>query len=178
MDAVILLSHGSVLCGSGEALWAHASRLNYNGKYEIVEVGYLNYSEPPFLESVSRCALEGATRVIVAPYFLAPGKFAKVDVPKAIAEAEASFPGIQFVLAEVIGADPALADALLEAAERAAPPERWNDDLKSASAHCRASDLCPLFGTPNCPRQPAPPGTDTTSVSTEVSTAVSVGGVQ
>ena len=156
MDAVILLSHGSVLCGSGEALWEHAARLRDSGRYELVEVGYLNYTDPPFLEAVGRCVAEGATRIVVAPYFLAPGKFVRVDVPKAIAEAQALCPNLEFQLAEVVGTDAKLADAILASADASLTSEHWRDDLKRASSHCRAVSQCPLFGTPACPRQPTP----------------------
>ncbi|HLK56589.1 MAG TPA: CbiX/SirB N-terminal domain-containing protein, partial [Chthonomonadaceae bacterium] len=87
MDAVILFSHGSVLCGSGVALDAHADRLRARGIAPIVTVGYLNYSEPPFLQAVAQCVAQGATRIIVAPYFLVPGYFVKVDLPKSVAAA-------------------------------------------------------------------------------------------
>jgi len=156
MDAVILFSHGSVLCGSGEALNQHAARLRAQGVAPVVEVGYLNYSEPPFAQAVAACAARGATRILVAPYFLVPGKFVKVDLPEAVQAARAQFPQIEFVIAEAIGFDDALADALIASARDARGPEHWRDDLLRAARSCRANPQCPLFGTPNCPRQPAP----------------------
>ena len=157
MEAVILLAHGSVLCGSGEALWEHASRLNFTQQYELVEVGYLNYTAPPFLQSVERCVLEGATRIIVCPYFVLPGKFVRVDVPQAIQAAKAAYPSVEFVVADVIGADPRLADAILDSASAARTSDHWHDELAKASGHCRADSQCPLYGTPACPRVPTPP---------------------
>ncbi len=162
MEAIILLAHGSVLCGSGEALWEHAARLNFTQRYEIVEVGYLNYSSPPFLQSVERCILEGATRIIVCPYFVLPGKFVKVDVPLAIQAAQTMYPEVEFVVADVIGADSRLADAILESASTARTADRWHDELEKASGHCRADSQCPLYGTLSCPRVSTPP--DVTAV--------------
>src|SRR5207253_2121682 len=40
MDALILFSHGSVLCGAGQALDEHAARLRERGDFGIVEIGY------------------------------------------------------------------------------------------------------------------------------------------
>lgn len=129
MDAVVLFSHGSLLPGAGLALGAHAARLRARGVASVVEVGYLNYSEPPFAEAVAKCVAEGADRVIVAPYFLVPGKFVQVDLPQAVAAVQAVYPGVAFEVAEAIGFDAALADALIASASGAAGPEHRRDAL-------------------------------------------------
>src|SRR5260221_7899267 len=98
MDAVILFSHGSVLCGAGEALNGHAERLQAAGIAPLVAVGYLNYSEPLFAATVASCVAAGATRILVAPYFLVPGYFVKVDLPKAVEAAQAQHPGLEFIV--------------------------------------------------------------------------------
>ena len=136
MDAIILFSHGSVLCGSGEALLEHAKRIRAHSKIRIVEVGYLNYSSPPFLEAVRSCVEQRASRILILPYFLVPGKFVTQDLPKAIEGARSLYLAVQFVVAEAIGYDDALADAILDSAVRALPEEHWRDDLRLASAQC------------------------------------------
>lgn len=154
MRAVILFAHGSLLCGAGQALLVHAARLRELGIAPLVEIGYLNYSEPPFLEAVAKCTEQGATQIIVTPYFLVPGKFVKVDLPKAVAEAESKFPNIAFILAEAIGFEERLADALLRSAQEARPPEAWGRDVEAATEFCRPSPECPLYLTPFCPKCP------------------------
>lgn len=153
MDAVILFSHGSVLCGSGLALEAHARWLRERGLASVVEIGYLNYSEPPFSEAVRKCAEAGANRIVIVPYFLVPGKFVKVDLPKAVDAARANYANIAFVMAAAIGFDESLADALIESARAAAPPECWREDLDRAVEFCRADPQCPLHNTESCPRR-------------------------
>lgn len=154
MNAVILFSHGSLLCGAGEALLAQASRLRERGIAPIVEVGYLNYSEPPFADTVAQVVRAGAARILVTPYFLVPGKFVKVDLPKAVAAAQTAYPNVEFVVAEAIGFDPRLADALLESASRSFGPERWREDLTRVSSYCRPNPECPLYNTAYCPKAP------------------------
>jgi sirohydrochlorin ferrochelatase len=124
MDAVILFAHGSLLGGAGEALEAHAARLRAHGIAPLVEIGYLNYSDPPFMEAVHKCVEAGAKRILVAPYFLAPGKFVQVDLPRAVYEAQINYPDAQFVVAEAIGYDPALADVVIASAVGAPGSDR------------------------------------------------------
>ena len=68
MSALILFSHGSLLCGAGEALDAHAEGLRKTGKWQVVTVGYLNYSEPTFLEAVRHCHEQGARSITAVPF--------------------------------------------------------------------------------------------------------------
>lgn len=152
MKAIVLFSHGSLLCGSGEALNAHAARLRERGLAPIVEVGYLNYSDPPFAQTVDQVVAQGATEILVMPYFLVPGKFIKVDLPAALESAQTAHPGIRFTTAEPLGFDPRLADALLESAAAAEGPGSWRADLVRAPHFCRANPECPLFSTAECPR--------------------------
>jgi sirohydrochlorin ferrochelatase len=156
MDALILFSHGSVLCGAGETLKWHAERLRNAGDYAIVEVGYMNYSRPPFKEAVEKCVEDGATRIVVTPYFLVPGKFVRVDLPAHIKAVRELWPNIEFVIASPIGFDEKLADAILELAQSARGPEHWREDYLRASDFCEANPQCPLFASPRCPRVPAP----------------------
>ena len=152
MQGVILFAHGSLLCGAGQSLLKHAQRLRAMEVAPIVEVGYLNYSEPPFVQAVERCREQGATHITVTPYFLAPGKFVTVDLPKAVEEAQRLFPALSFTIAPAIGFDERLADALITAAEEARTAEFWGAAEAEATAFCRASAECPLFATPACPK--------------------------
>lgn len=157
MDALILFSHGSVLCGAGEAVDAHAERLRARGAWDLVEVGYLNYSTPRFLDTVDRVAAAGATRVIIVPYFLVAGYFVQVDLPRCLTEARARHPHLEFVVADALRHDPGIADAVLDAALHARPAAHWRDPLARAARACQARPECPLHGTPACPRVPSPP---------------------
>ena len=58
-------------------------------------------------EAFGRCAEQGATMVVVHPYFLLPGKHATVDVPKLAATAAEKF-GIKFCVTEPLGVDEAI----------------------------------------------------------------------
>jgi sirohydrochlorin cobaltochelatase len=150
-DAIILFSHGSVLCGAGQNLAELAVRLRERGIAPIAEVGYLNYSEPRFIDTFRRCVEQGATHITVVPYFLVAGKFVKEDLPDVIARAQAEFPGVEVQVADAIRFHPLLAEALLACANRARPPAEWRDTKAQVAAFCRANPRCPLYGTQDCP---------------------------
>src|SRR5437588_10832463 len=95
---LILFSHGSVLCGAGQMLLEHAERLRKGGEFAAVEVGFLNYTEPTFLDAVQALALRGITRAVVAPYFLVPGQFVAIDIPRAVSQAGDSHPTLELII--------------------------------------------------------------------------------
>lgn len=156
MDGLILFAHGSVLCGAGETLRAHAERFRARGEFRVVETAFLNYSPPFFAEAVARCAAAGATRIIVVPYFLIPGKFVRTDLPAEIEKARQAHPSLTFVVAEPIGYDASLADALIESARAAREPATWRTEWERAAEFCEPDPQCPLYATPRCPKVPAP----------------------
>ncbi len=150
-DAIILFSHGSVLCGAGQNLFELARYMRERGDAPIVEVGFLNYSEPPFVEAFRSCVEQGASRITIVPYFLVAGKFVKEDLPKQIEKVQAMFPEIKVQVADALRFHPLLADALLQCADRPQPPSFWRDTKAQVAQFCRANPRCPLYGTEDCP---------------------------
>jgi sirohydrochlorin ferrochelatase len=148
VDAIILFSHGSVLCGAERNLLELAARMRDSG--DVVEVAFLNYTAPDFAEAVDRCVRQGAARIVVAPYFLIAGKFVKSELPEAIAAATARYPELEFIVAEPIGFHPALADAVLASAAAAVPPAAHSETLREASRWCRENPKCLLYGSDAC----------------------------
>jgi len=150
-DAILLFSHGSVLCGAGENLRRLAERMRMRGDAPTVEAGYLNYSAPLFEDAFEKCVAAGATRVTIAPYFLVAGYFVKECLAPKIKAARERYPSIEVRLAEALRFHPALADALFSCAARAAPPAAWRGLLNTASQFCRSNPQCPLYGGERCP---------------------------
>jgi sirohydrochlorin cobaltochelatase len=150
VDAIVLFSHGSVLCGAERNLIEMAARLRERGEAAIVEAGFLNYTAPEFLEAVDACAAQGATRIVIAPYFLVAGKFVVSELPARVAEAKERHPSIEFVTADVIGFHPLLADAILASAAFARAPQAWREEARHATEWCRQHPKCPLYKTEVC----------------------------
>ena len=155
-QAILLFSHGSVLCGAGQTLFDLARRMEARGDAPIVEAGFLNYSEPSFEAAFEKCVSRGAEKIVVAPYFLIAGYFVKVSLPPKIAAMSEKFPNVEVVVAEALKTDERLADAILNCASRTMEPEKWREILDTAPQWCRDNPECPLNGTPKCPLRPAP----------------------
>jgi sirohydrochlorin cobaltochelatase len=121
------------------------------GDAPIVEPGYLNYSKPPFADAVESCVQQGATRIIVAPYFLVAGKFVQVDLKPKIEAARVKYPNVQFHLAGAMTSHSSLSEAIIDCARRAALPAQWRDIWNTAPRFCQSNPDCPLYDTKKCP---------------------------
>jgi sirohydrochlorin cobaltochelatase len=150
-DAILLFSHGSLLCGAGETLRQLAERMRERGDAPIVERGYLNYSQPLFADAFASCMEQGATRITIVPYFLVAGKFVKVDLPREIDAVRTRYPEVEVQVAEAMRFHTSLAEAIIACADRAQPPAAWRDILNTAPQFCQTNPNCPLYGTEKCP---------------------------
>jgi sirohydrochlorin cobaltochelatase len=127
MRAVLLIGHGSLRPGSGAAMFRLAARAREAGVAPIVEAGFLNYSRPMFAEALARCVVRSAREIVVQPYFLVPGKFARTELPRLLQAGQLAHPTVELRLAEPFGDHPALAELVLKRAAEAqgiaaAPP--------------------------------------------------------
>jgi sirohydrochlorin ferrochelatase len=150
--ALIIYSHGSVLCGAGEALDAHVTRLKL--AFDWVNIGYLNYSEPRFAETAEAAIAAGATTIIVVPYLLISGYFVQKALPEILNPIKEAHPNIEFIVAEALNVDTLLADAVIEAAKTGVGTTHWDDRLLHVQQSCRPHVDCPFYGTHQCPLVP------------------------
>ncbi len=151
MNGLILFSHGSLLCGSDQTLLDHVNQIRSHGSFDHVAPGFMNYSSPTFDDAVSETVALGIKRIVVVPYFLVPGKFVRVDLPKYIASSRAQYPDVEFIVADSIGADSRLANILEELGASGDTSENWGCHADHASKYCSDRSDCPLRSTALCP---------------------------
>jgi sirohydrochlorin cobaltochelatase len=109
MNALLLVGHGSLRPGSGAAMLRLAARLRERGAAPLVGAGFLNYSQPDVAGALQRLVRQGATSVMVQPYFLVPGLFVRKALPKLLAEAQQQHPQLTLRVSEPFGDHVALA---------------------------------------------------------------------
>jgi sirohydrochlorin ferrochelatase len=110
--AIIIVDHGSRRSESNEQLLAVAAAYREHSGWQIVEPAHMEQAEPSIAAAFGRCVEQGARRVIVFPYFLAPGRHWHEDIPRLAAEAAAAHPGVEYLVALPIGQHPAMLEII------------------------------------------------------------------
>lgn len=114
--AMILVDHGSRRDEANRVLDEIAGQIRRERKFPFVAVAHMELAEPTLEDAFKRCAQWGAERIVVVPYFLAPGNHSSGDIPRLTAEAAFAFPQIRWALAEPLGFDRRLAELVVSRA--------------------------------------------------------------
>jgi sirohydrochlorin ferrochelatase len=127
---IIIVDHGSRRSQSNQML-EEVARLfaeRFAQKYDIVEPAHMELAEPSIATAYAACVRRGATRVVVCPFFLGPGKHWTQDIPRLTAEASLNFPATKFHVAQTLGIDDLILDLLDKRASHCAAHE-YNCDI-------------------------------------------------
>jgi sirohydrochlorin ferrochelatase len=111
--ALLLIAHGSRQPEANADLRHLADELGQRG-FAIVVASFLELAEPGIEEAGARCVELGASRVVMAPYFLSAGTHVRRDLTEARAKLSARFAAVEFRLAEPLGRHPLLAEVVLD----------------------------------------------------------------
>ncbi len=111
-DAIIIVDHGSRRKESNEMLHTAAASFAAQSSYQIVEPAHMELAAPTIAEAFARCVERGATRVIVFPYFLSPGRHWTEDIPALVADASKPFPHIPWLVTAPFGLHPQMLDII------------------------------------------------------------------
>ncbi|XP_031286612.1 sirohydrochlorin ferrochelatase, chloroplastic-like [Pistacia vera] len=111
--------------------------------YPIVEPAHMELAEPSIKDAFGLCVQQGASRVIVSPFFLFPGRHWHKDIPSLIAEAAIEHPGVSYMVTAPLGLHELLVDVV-------------NDRLNHCLSHvagdadecavCDGTNKCRLYG--------------------------------
>jgi sirohydrochlorin ferrochelatase len=104
--AIVIVDHGSRRSESNDQLLAVVAAYRAHSPGEIIEPAHMEQASPSIADAFARCVAQGARRVIVFPYFLAPGRHWHEDIPRLAAEAAETHPGIEHVVTPPIGQHP------------------------------------------------------------------------
>lgn len=106
--AVLLIAHGSREPAANDDLRELASRLEAAEGYAIVEACFLELAEPDIPAGAKRCVAQGATRILMVPYFLSGGVHLRRDLTQARDDLGRQHPGVEFRLGAPLGPHPLL----------------------------------------------------------------------
>lgn len=116
--ALLLVAHGSRRAESNHEVAQLAQQLqaDLTADFAMVKAAFLELAEPSIPEGIKACALAGANRVVVLPYFLNTGRHVAEDIPAEINKARQKLPDLNIHLQAHIGALPEMRSLLLKAA--------------------------------------------------------------
>jgi sirohydrochlorin ferrochelatase len=139
--AVVVVDHGSRRVESNTAFESFVRSSSDRLPYPIVEVAHMELAEPSVGTAVDRCVAAGATVVVVAPWFLGPGRHWDRDLPGLTADAAARHRGMRWLVAAPLGPDPLLVDLVDRRVARCLAHAAGRADACEA---CAGSDRCGL----------------------------------
>ena len=117
MKAALLIAHGSRRPEANADLVALADSVRAAGRFDLVEIAYLELAEPDIPAAVARCVARGATEVRMLPYFLSMGRHVAGDLDGFRRQFAAAHPQIAFTLCPPLGLHPKVIEVVLERLE-------------------------------------------------------------
>lgn len=112
-EGIVLVDHGSRRAEANAVLLDVAATVQVASPDHIVHIAHMELAAPAIADAFAACVKDGAVRVVVHPYFLAPGKHAVGDIPRQTADAAERFPDVPCSVSPPLGLHPALADIIL-----------------------------------------------------------------
>jgi sirohydrochlorin ferrochelatase len=106
MKALLIIAHGSRRKASNDEVRRLADRIRENAEpaFGLVASAFLEISSPQMDSAITDLAEEGATSIVVFPYFLAAGTHVANDIPRIVEEEKKTHPKINFEILPHLGA--------------------------------------------------------------------------
>ena len=127
-NGVIVVDHGSRQSESNAMLLDVVAMFQQHTGYGIVEPAHMELAEPSIQTAFDRCVEHGATRVVVFPYFLLPGRHWSHDIPVLTAAAARQHPRIPFLVTAPIGQHSLMAEIMRQRIETCLEQDRTDSE--------------------------------------------------
>lgn len=119
MKGLILVAHGSRREASNDEVRELAGQLaRLSDNYDQVSPGFLELAQPSIPDAIQAAAGNGATRIVVLPYFLSAGRHVVKDIPAEVEKARAALPGVDIHILPYLGIADGIPALLNELANR------------------------------------------------------------
>ena len=110
---IIIVDHGSKREEANDLLLDVVKTFRETSGARIVEAAHMELAAPTIRDAFAACVEQGAARIVVHAYFLAPGRHSTTDIPRMVEEAAADFPEVSYVVTEPLGLDSAMNEVVL-----------------------------------------------------------------
>jgi sirohydrochlorin ferrochelatase len=139
--ALILVDHGSRRAASNAMFEEFVTAFPGAAAFDVVKPAHMELADPSIGDAYDACVAEGATTVVVCPYFLLPGRHWDQDIPTLTAEAAARHPGTRFLVSAPIGLHPLMQDVISSRVDECIAHAEGD---RQACALCEGTDKCAL----------------------------------
>jgi sirohydrochlorin ferrochelatase len=112
--ALIVVDHGSRFAEANDMLLDVVRMVRELSGVEHIYPAHMEIAEPSIAQAFEQAVREGATAVVVHPYFLAPGRHSTTDIPRMVEEAAQAFPGVEHCVTPPLGVDPKIGEVVLQ----------------------------------------------------------------
>lgn len=121
MKALLLVAHGSRRSQSNDEVVVLADRLkdHCSDQYKIIHSAFLELTDPQIPAGIQQCIDDGATSVIVLPYFLNSGRHVTEDIPSIVNTKALEHPQIDISIASHVGGSDLMMELLITSANGA-----------------------------------------------------------
>jgi sirohydrochlorin ferrochelatase len=119
VTAIVIFAHGSSIESANDSVRHIAGNVRCDGGFDLVEAAFLEQGAPDLAAAVAAVIAQGATRVIVVPYFLTLGIHLQRDLPRIVAGLARQHPDVEIRIAPPLDGHPALGAILKERAKEA-----------------------------------------------------------
>ncbi len=116
--AIVLIAHGSRTVSANKAHRKMAVDLEAMLGMPVW-AAFLELADPLIPAAIHQATSAGATKVLVLPYFLYPGRHLSLDIPELVATTAAMHPDVEVVMMPGFGEAPAVLGLLVAQVRRA-----------------------------------------------------------
>ena len=112
--ALILVDHGSRFAEANAMLLDVVKLVQDLSGHSRVYAAHMELAEPSIQQAFDQAAAEGATAVVVHPYFLSPGRHSTTDIPRMVQEAAQRHPRVEHCVSAPLGLHRKIGEVILE----------------------------------------------------------------
>lgn len=115
MKCLVIVAHGSRRQASNEEVEVLANKVAQRlpGGFGGVKVAFLELASPSIEAAIDSCYEEGASELLVLPYFLSEGTHVAKDVPSEVAKAMDKWPDKKIEIVPHIGSLDSMTDLII-----------------------------------------------------------------
>lgn len=116
---IVIFAHGSSVASANDAVREVAQTTARKAQFELFETAFLEGGRPDLREAVDSLVRNGASRILVIPYFLTLGLHLQRDLPAIVRNISSIHTGVDIRVTPPLDGHPALARILEDRAREA-----------------------------------------------------------